>query len=188
LGGCRAAAGYLLDRCIARYSPGDGPGDTLSGAGGLPGETAGLTVKQTIQQEDLLADIDNLLQQIKIAMKNADDWEERYNEWGEYDDEDSLGPYEEFIEPLTDLFDRIKAAFDYGNLALARAAYQKIIQCYPGSRREHCLRTWPNSGQIVCTQVLVFGEGMGTGTIRCASDWSAACTELRPGLKGAPAL
>lgn len=93
-----------------------------------PVEPVLLTGQQTIQQEDLLADIDDLLQQIKIAMKNADDWEERYNnEWGEYDDEDSLGPYEEFIEPLTNLFDRIEVAFDYGNLPLARTAYQKLF-------------------------------------------------------------
>ncbi|MCL4301290.1 MAG: hypothetical protein KJ077_36650 [Anaerolineae bacterium] len=84
--------------------------------------------QQTTQQEDLLADIDDLIQELKAAMRNADDWEERYNEWGEYDDEDSLGPYEEFVEPLANLFDRIEAAFDYGNLALARTAYQKLFE------------------------------------------------------------
>lgn len=93
-----------------------------------PIEETILIAQRTVQQEDLLADIDDLIQELKGAMRNADDWEERYNEWGEYDDEDSLGPYEEFVEPLATLFDRIEAAFDYGNLALARTAYQKLFE------------------------------------------------------------
>lgn len=93
-----------------------------------PIEETILIAQRTVQQEDLLADIDDLIQELKTAMRNADDWEERYNEWGEYDDEDSLGPYEEFVEPLANLFDRVEAAFDYGNLALARTAYQKLFE------------------------------------------------------------
>ncbi|RLC56681.1 MAG: hypothetical protein DRI80_15935, partial [Chloroflexota bacterium] len=72
--------------------------------------------------------IDDLVQELKIAMKYADAWEERY-EWGEYyDEEDSLGPYEEFVEPLVELFDRAEAAFDYGEFSLARAAYQRLFE------------------------------------------------------------
>ncbi len=80
-----------------------------------------------IQPEGLLADIDDLAQELEEAMQHAEPWEERY-EWGEYDEEeDSLGPYEEFVEPLVGLFDRAEAAFDYGDLALARAAYRKLF-------------------------------------------------------------
>jgi hypothetical protein len=92
-----------------------------------PVEGAAVAASQVIHQEDLLADIDDLAQEIKNSMQNTDDWEERY-EWGEYyDEEDSLGPYEEFVEPMTGLFDQAEAAFDYGDLALGRAAYRKLF-------------------------------------------------------------
>jgi hypothetical protein len=86
-----------------------------------------VAAQQALQQEDLLADIEDLAQELKEAMEGAEGWEERY-EWGEYDDEDSLGPYEEFVEPLVELFDRAEAAFDYGNPSLAREAYQRLFQ------------------------------------------------------------
>jgi len=93
-----------------------------------PVEGAAVAVSQVIQQEDLLADIDDLAQEIDVAMQHAEPWEERY-EWGEYyDEEDSLGPYEEFVEPLVELFDRAEAAFDYGEFSLARAAYQRLFE------------------------------------------------------------
>jgi tetratricopeptide (TPR) repeat protein len=81
---------------------------------------------RVLQQEELLADIDDFLHEFQAAMKRADDWEEQY-EGGEYDEEDSLGPYTVFVEPLTVLFDQIEATFDYGNLTLARAAYKKLF-------------------------------------------------------------
>jgi hypothetical protein len=91
-------------------------------------EGAAVAASQAIQQEDLLADIDDLAQEIDVAMQHAEPWEERY-EWGEYyDEEDSLGPYEEFVEPLVELFDRAEAAFDYGELPLARTAYQRLFE------------------------------------------------------------
>ena len=40
----------------------------------------------------------------------------------------SLDPYEEFVAPLAELFDRAEAAFDYGNVKLARAAYKKLFE------------------------------------------------------------
>lgn len=89
-------------------------------------ETAAV-VQQALRQEDLLADIADLSHELKAEMKRAEYWEERYG-WDEYyDEEDSLGPYEDFVEPLTALFDRTDAVFDYGNYALAHAAYQKLF-------------------------------------------------------------
>ncbi len=83
--------------------------------------------KKTLEQDDLLADIDDVTNELKAQAKQADVLEERYD-WDDYDDdEDSLGPYEEFIEPLAALFDRAQAAFDYDNLPLTRAAYQKLF-------------------------------------------------------------
>jgi len=90
-------------------------------------ETAS-AVQKALRQEKLLADIDDLEREIKAKMKKADYWEEERYEWGNgYDDEESLGPYEDFVEPLTALFDRTEATFDYGNLKLARTAYQKLF-------------------------------------------------------------
>jgi len=89
-------------------------------------ETAA-AVQQALRQEDLLADIADLTHELKAEMERAEYWEERHG-WDEYyDEEDSLGPYEDFVEPLIALFDRTDAVFDYGNYALARAAYQKLF-------------------------------------------------------------
>lgn len=93
-----------------------------------PVEGAAVAASQMIQQEDLLADIDDLARELEDAMQHADAWEERYEWGGYYDEEDSLGPYEEFVEPLVELFDRAEAAFDYGDLSLARAAYQRLFE------------------------------------------------------------
>ena len=85
-------------------------------------------VQQVLQQEDLLADIADLKQEVEEEMEQADDWEEQHGwEGEEYDEEDSLGPYSDFVEPLADLFDRTNAVFDYGNFALARAAYPELF-------------------------------------------------------------
>ena len=93
-----------------------------------PVEGAAVAASQVIQQEDLLADINDLARELEDAMQHADAWEERYEWGGYYDEEDSLGPYEEFVEPLVELFDRAEAAFDYGELSLARAAYQRLFE------------------------------------------------------------
>ena len=91
-------------------------------------EAATLAAQQAIQQEDLLVDIDDLVRELETAMEDGDSWEERF-EWGEYyDEEDSLGPYEKLVEPLAELFDRVEAAFDCGNLTLARTAYRKLFE------------------------------------------------------------
>ncbi len=89
---------------------------------------AGAAAQEALRQDDLLTDIDDLVAEIKEGTEGADYWEEEH--WGDYygDEEDSQGPYEEFIEPLSALFDRAEAVFDYGNFALARAAYQKLFE------------------------------------------------------------
>ncbi len=92
-----------------------------------PTQGTTLTAQQVIEQEELLADIDDFIQELKAAWANVEHWEEQH-EWGDYyDDEDSLGPYEKFVKPLTNLFDRTEATFDHGNLSLARAAYGKLF-------------------------------------------------------------
>jgi hypothetical protein len=93
-----------------------------------PVEGAAAAASQVIQQEDLLADIDDLARELDDAMQHADDWEERYGWDGYYDEEDSLGPYKEFVESSVELFDWAEAAFDYGEIPLARTAYQKLFE------------------------------------------------------------
>ncbi|MFO1429174.1 MAG: hypothetical protein U1F76_03390 [Candidatus Competibacteraceae bacterium] len=81
-------------------------------------------ILQAVQQEDLLADIDDLVLELQNEMDNCD--EDRYG-WQEWDDEDRLGPYVVFVDPLSILFDRTEAVFDQGNLTLARGAYRKLF-------------------------------------------------------------
>jgi len=80
-----------------------------------------------IQEQALLADIDDLIAEFEEVQENADAWEEERWDEDYYDDEDGLGPYEDFIESLTALFDQAEAAFDYGDLDLAREAYQRLF-------------------------------------------------------------
>jgi hypothetical protein len=96
-------------------------------------EDAGDAVRRALQQDALLSDIEDLAEELEAAMAEAEPWEERHDrygwgEWSEYDDEDSLEPYEEYVEPLVELFDRARAAFDYGHLSLAREAYGKLFE------------------------------------------------------------
>jgi hypothetical protein len=95
-------------------------------------EDAGDAVRRALQQDALLSDIEDLAEELEATMAEAEPSEERYDrydwgEWSDYDDEDSLGPYEDFVEPLVELFDRARAAFDYGLLSLAREAYGKLF-------------------------------------------------------------
>jgi hypothetical protein len=83
--------------------------------------------ERALRQDELLADIEDLAQEIRHTLENAEPWLERTG-WYEYDDEDGTGLYSEFIEPLSVLFDRAEAAFDYGHLALARAAYRELFE------------------------------------------------------------
>jgi hypothetical protein len=92
-----------------------------------PIEAGAAGIAQEIEAEDLLADIEDLAAEIEEAMEEAPEPEEHY-EWGGYDEEEEVEPYEEFVEPLVGLFDRAQAAFDYGNLPLARDAYAALFE------------------------------------------------------------
>jgi tetratricopeptide (TPR) repeat protein len=86
-----------------------------------PVAATGAVVQQESAYETLLEDIDILTDELQEAIEEAEGWDE-------YDEEDSLGPYGEFIEPLTGLFDRAAAAFDAGNETLARTAYHNLFE------------------------------------------------------------
>ena len=85
--------------------------------------------QRLIGQDELLSDIDDFAEELGAAIEDADPDDYRDDYYNEYsDDEDSVGPYEEFIAPLTVLFERIGAAFDHGNFSLAREAYKKLFE------------------------------------------------------------
>jgi hypothetical protein len=92
-----------------------------------PKAASAARIQEVPGQEELLTDIADLAEGLQVEMEGAEAWEGRYG-WDEYDEEDSLGPYAEFVEPLTALFDRAEAAFDYGDVTLARTAYHKLFE------------------------------------------------------------
>jgi len=125
LAACSADELRAILRAMARETP---PGQRQAFLEKLNRvEEPPVAAEELFEQEELLADIDDLGHELRAAMEQAEYWEEPYA-WGEYHEEDSLGPYEEFVEPLTDLFHRAQAAFDSGNRPLARAAYQKLFE------------------------------------------------------------
>jgi hypothetical protein len=122
---CSADELRAILRAMAGETPPSGRWAFLEKLG--PVEETTITAQQAVHEEDLLADIEDVGQELAAEMEGADEWEERYG-WDEgYDEEDSLGHYAEFVEPLVALFDRTQAAFDYGNLTLARAAYERLF-------------------------------------------------------------
>ena len=112
-------------RTMAHEVPPGSRGAFLARLGSV--EEADVALSQAAQPGDLLADIDDLARELEDTMQHADTWEDRYDGEDYYDEEDSLGPYEEFLEPLAGLFDRAQAAFDHEDVGLARAAYQKLF-------------------------------------------------------------
>jgi hypothetical protein len=112
-------------RTIAHETPPGGRRAFLTRLG--PVEGVDVALPQAAQPEDLLSDIDDLARELEDTMQHADAWEDRYDGDEYYDEGDSLGPYEEFVEPLTGLYNRTQAAFDRGDVALARAAYRKLF-------------------------------------------------------------
>jgi hypothetical protein len=86
------------------------------------------STRSKARSEALLEDIDDRIDDIQEFQEASDDWENEYA-WrgGYYDDEDSLGPYQRFVEPLTELFRRVQGVFGRGDLQLAREAYSKLF-------------------------------------------------------------
>lgn len=91
------------------------------------GAAAVVTAAQVIRPEDLPDAIKDLAEEIDGAMQDAEPGNDEYGWDASYDDEDSLGPYGDFVESLSELFDRADAAFDYGEFALARTAYRMLF-------------------------------------------------------------
>ena len=92
----------------------------------LPEEVAP-SAQAAIRQDDLLADIADAIQELESEITSADD---RDYDWDEYDDEDSLGSYAEFIPNLVELYDRVQAVFEQASFDLARDAYLRLFKAF----------------------------------------------------------
>lgn len=111
-------------RRMAQQTP---PSERQAFLDGLQPPADTVALAETVAADELLAEIDDLALEYEEARENADPYEED-NDWYDHDDEDSLGPYEELIQPLARLFDQTQAAFDYGNFSLAREAYAALFE------------------------------------------------------------
>jgi len=84
-------------------------------------------------REDLVADVEGLAGEIQSEMETAEYWDEDrhygrgYYDDDYYDDEDSLGPYEQYTNSVEDLFGRAQSVFDAGDRKQARQAYEKLF-------------------------------------------------------------
>jgi len=52
--------------------------------------------------------------------QNSDDYDR-------YHDEDCLGPFQDFLQPLAQLYDKTATIFDYGNIKIACQAYEELF-------------------------------------------------------------
>jgi hypothetical protein len=84
---------------------------------------------RTLQTDQLLLDIDELLRDLQECVKSADEPEE-YDYYDQYGEEDGENPYEDFFEPIGTLFDRIGGVFDSGKMELARSAYERLLTVF----------------------------------------------------------
>ncbi len=125
LAACSAEDLRAILRALAQETP---PAGRAAFLARIKPSATEMSAPPVMPPADLLADIADLAQEIAAAMQNADAWEEEHYEWGSsYDDEDTLGPYEDFIEPLLALFAETQAAFAAGDCELAAAAYQALF-------------------------------------------------------------
>jgi hypothetical protein len=86
------------------------------------------SLSQQAPKGDLLDEIESLAGELEEAMEVAEGGEDEHSWYEEYDEEDNVGPYEDFLQPLARLFDQAQAAFDYGHFSLARDAYQALFE------------------------------------------------------------
>ncbi|MCK4609203.1 MAG: hypothetical protein KAT71_06965 [Gammaproteobacteria bacterium] len=88
-----------------------------------------MTARSDYDVADLLQNIEVFRRKIEATANDPEDaYEYEYESYyDDYDDEDSLGPFEEYVADLDSLFGEAAAAFDYGKVELAREAYEKLF-------------------------------------------------------------
>ena len=77
--------------------------------------------KKVVIDDDILEEIDGLTEMIESRFEEEPDWSDY-----EYDVEES-GPDADLVEEISLMFDRVNAVFDYGNVQIARKAYEKLF-------------------------------------------------------------
>ena len=118
LAGCSAEELRAVVRALARVTPAT-QRQVFLNTMRLMAETTPV-VPLAPAPEELLVDIAALADELQAATEAAEGWDE-------YHEEDSLGPYAEFVAALTALFDRAAAAFAAGNMTLTRTAYHNLF-------------------------------------------------------------
>jgi hypothetical protein len=99
----------------------------------VPSKEAGDVIQSALRQDDLLSEIDDLVAEIRAEMDRAEDAYDDYS-GDHWDDEDSLGPYEEFLTPLAELFDRTAGASGRAICATPTCAGHAAATCVPSMR------------------------------------------------------
>ena len=78
-------------------------------------------LKKEIIDDDILKEIDGLTEMIESRFEEEPDW-------GNYEyDVEEPGPDADLVEKISLMFDRVNAVFDYGNVQIARKAYEKLF-------------------------------------------------------------
>ena len=88
-----------------------------------PVEEERIQIDPLISGNEILDEIVSLVEEIEEQGSEEPDWEE-------YDDEDSLGEYEQFVNPMEDLFSQTNALFDDGHYQLARTTYERLFSIF----------------------------------------------------------
>lgn len=111
-----------LRAMLRKWAAEQGPGERCAFLARLGELRAGKLVA-VAQDASLLQDIALLRDELEAKAQEEPDW-------GRFgcDNSDSLGEFEEFIEPLTSLFDRAEASFDAADFSLACRAYEELFQ------------------------------------------------------------
>lgn len=88
-----------------------------------------LVPAQSIQNAPIIFESDNILDAIESLKEDLLEQGDEEPDW-EYDDEDSLAGYEQFLQPLSELFDKVEALFNAGHYEMAKLAYNELFSIF----------------------------------------------------------
>lgn len=79
---------------------------------------------------ELILEIADLKKEIEeMAQNSGNDYDDEYD-YDRYHDEDCLGPFQDFIQLLAQLYDKTATVFDYGNIKIACQAYEELFSIF----------------------------------------------------------
>ena len=74
---------------------------------------------------------ESTLDEIEYLIEDIRDQSEQEPDWGrDYDDEDSLAEFSDFIPRIYQVFDKVEALFDYGDFHLARKGFDALYTIF----------------------------------------------------------